>query len=175
MKSGCPISLKESGWMSETDEQELIQKIHSGDTDALAEFLNIKQRALIGYIDRQLGPGLKKKIEPEDIFQEASAVAVKNIDQAFDDPFGWMCRICEQRVVDAYRRYFGAAKRDAGTRDFCRCGRWRSISGGRREYAGRQYDVAEWCFLAGTKASQDAASDGRNSRGTKGSIAITLL
>jgi len=100
--------------MSEIDEQELIQRIHQKDADALAKFLELKQGALIGYINRQLGPGLKKKIEAEDIFQEASAVAVKNLDQAFDDPFGWMCRICEQRVVDAYRRFYGAAKRDAG-------------------------------------------------------------
>jgi len=100
--------------MSETEETQLIAQIHHGDSDALARFLKLKQRALIGYIDRQLGPGLKRKIEPDDIFQEATAVALKNIDQAFDDPFGWMCRICEQRVVDAYRRFYGAAKRDAG-------------------------------------------------------------
>ena len=51
--------------MSETDESQLIAQIHSSDAEALARFLDLKQRALIGYIDRQLGPGLKKKIGPK--------------------------------------------------------------------------------------------------------------
>ena len=99
--------------MQEPDEKLLIDRIKAGETQALAEFIELKHRALLGYIDRQLGPGLRKKIEPEDIFQEASADAVKNIDQVFDDPFGWLCRICEQKVIDSYRRFYGAAKRNA--------------------------------------------------------------
>ena len=99
--------------MSDLTESELIAGIRGGDTDALAQFLSLKQGALLGYINRQLGSGLRKKIEPEDIFQEASVEAVKRIDQAFDDPFGWMCRICEQKIIDSYRRFYGAEKRNA--------------------------------------------------------------
>lgn len=100
--------------MSTPQDEQLVQQIRQGDADALGKYLELKRGALTGFIERQLGTGLRKKIEPDDIFQEAAAEAVKRVDQAFDDPFGWMCRICEQKVIDAYRRYFGAAKRDAG-------------------------------------------------------------
>jgi RNA polymerase sigma-70 factor (subfamily 1) len=100
--------------MTDSNESDMIAGIRDGDIDALAQFLTLKERALLGYIGRQLGSGLRKKIEPEDILQEASVEAIKRIDQAFDDPFGWMCRICEQKIIDAYRRFFGAEKRNAG-------------------------------------------------------------
>lgn len=100
--------------MNDSEEDQLVQKIHAGDAEALGKYLELKRRALTGFIERQLGTGLRKKIEADDIFQEAAAEAVKRVDQAFDDPFGWMCRICEQKLIDAYRRHFGAAKRDAG-------------------------------------------------------------
>ena len=100
--------------MSESAERQLVEQIRAGDATALAQYLELKRGALTGFIERQLGTGLRKKVEPADIFQEATMEAVKRVDQAFDDPFGWMCRICEQKIVDAYRRYFGAAKRDAG-------------------------------------------------------------
>lgn len=102
-------------WCSMTDsnDSDLVVGIHNGDTEALAQFLTRKEGALLGYIARQLGQGLRKKIEPEDILQEASVEAIKRIDQAFDDPFGWLCRICEQKIIDAYRRFYGAEKRNA--------------------------------------------------------------
>jgi RNA polymerase sigma-70 factor (ECF subfamily) len=99
--------------MHESAAEDLIRKIKLGDTEALGQFLELKRGALLGFIDRELGPGLRRKVEPEDIFQEAAAEAIKGIATAFDDPFGWMCRICEQKVIDAYRRFFGAAKRNA--------------------------------------------------------------
>ena len=100
--------------MSVPEDDQLVERIRAGDAEALGQYLDLKRGALIGFIERQLGPGLRKKVEPDDIFQEAAAEALKRVDQAFDDPFGWMCRICEQKVIDAYRRFFGAAKRDAG-------------------------------------------------------------
>lgn len=30
------------------------------------------------------------------------------------EPFGWLCHVAEQRIIDAHRRYFATAKRDAG-------------------------------------------------------------
>ncbi|MBD3674265.1 MAG: hypothetical protein HUJ26_12140, partial [Planctomycetaceae bacterium] len=99
--------------MSEIDERELVQRIHQKDAEALARFLELKQGALIGYINRQLGPGLRKNTWTEDIFQEVCWVCIKNLDRACGGTCGWKCRICEQRVVDAYSRFYGAAKRDA--------------------------------------------------------------
>ncbi|MFO0807379.1 MAG: sigma-70 family RNA polymerase sigma factor [Gemmataceae bacterium] len=80
---------------------------------ALTELLQSKQRQLLTYIDRRLGDGLRRKLEPLDIFQETAIAALNawpTLDLAGRDPFGWLCQIAEQRIVDAARR-FGARKR----------------------------------------------------------------
>jgi RNA polymerase sigma-70 factor (ECF subfamily) len=99
------------------DSEQLIHKIRSGDVDALAAYLQQFRLPLLAFIERQLGSALRRKIEPEDIFQEASADAVRSlpsIDLTEREPFSWLCQICERRIVDAHRRFFGAKKRDAG-------------------------------------------------------------
>jgi RNA polymerase sigma-70 factor (ECF subfamily) len=97
----------------------LIPRIHAGDQDALVEFLNAARPRLLGYINTQLGPALRTKIEPDDVAQEATVEALRTFGK-FDlgdrDPFGWLCQIAERRIIDAHRRYFGAQKR-AGNRE----------------------------------------------------------
>lgn len=95
----------------------LVERIRQRDTKALADFIDVRRGALMTYIERQLGAALRRKLEPDDVFQEVSAEAVRGlpaIDLANRDPFGWLCQIAERRIIDAHRRYFGAAKRDAG-------------------------------------------------------------
>src|SRR5262249_9790753 len=67
--------------------------------------------------DRNLGTPLRGKVESQDIFQEVSVSALNalpNTDLSGRDPFGWLCQLAEQRIIDAHRKYFGAQKRDAG-------------------------------------------------------------
>jgi RNA polymerase sigma-70 factor (ECF subfamily) len=95
----------------------LLERIRQGDTDALAEFIEGHRRQLLAYIERQLGAALRRKLEPEDIFQEVSADAVRAhgaMDLAERDPFSWLCQLAERRIIDAHRRFFDAQKRDAG-------------------------------------------------------------
>jgi RNA polymerase sigma-70 factor (ECF subfamily) len=99
--------------MSDAEEVQLVKQIRSGDSAAMAKFLDLKREAVTGYIHGQLGTGLRKKVEAEDIFQEVAMEAIKRVDQSFDNPFTWLCRISDQKIVDAYRKYFGASKRDA--------------------------------------------------------------
>ena len=83
----------------------------------MANYIDRKRGALLGHIENRLGAGLRRKIEPEDIFQEVSAEAVRSlpaIELGDRDPFAWLCQIVERRIIDAHRRFFGAAKRDAG-------------------------------------------------------------
>jgi RNA polymerase sigma-70 factor, ECF subfamily len=59
----------------------------------------------------------ERKVEPDDVFQETSAEAVRALATAeFGDrePFSWLCQIAERRIIDLHRRFFGAQKRDAG-------------------------------------------------------------
>lgn len=99
------------------EESVLVEKLRKGDTEALAQYLNLRSRHLLAYIERQLGAALRRKLEPDDIFQEVSIEVVRSlgsIDLSERDPFSWLCQVAERRIIDAHRRFFEAQKRDAG-------------------------------------------------------------
>jgi RNA polymerase sigma-70 factor (ECF subfamily) len=99
-----------------TDESDLVLRLRQRDAAALAEFLSANRRPLLAFIDRQLGPALRRKLEIEDVYQELSAEALRALPDAElteRDPFGWLRQIAERRIIDAHRRFFGAQKRDA--------------------------------------------------------------
>jgi len=78
-----------------------------------------RRGALLGYIERRMGAALRGKIEPEDILQEVGVEIARTAEAPVSplspgrDPFGWLCEVAERRIVDAYRRLFGAQKRSA--------------------------------------------------------------
>lgn len=87
------------------------------DADALAEFIQGHRPQLMAFIERQLGTALRRKVEPDDVFQETSAEAVRALpttELGDRDPFSWLCQIAERRIIDLHRRFFDAQKRDAG-------------------------------------------------------------
>ena len=95
---------------------DIVARIHQRDTQALADFLAAHRPQLMAFIERQLGSALRRKIEPDDVFQETSAEAVRALPAAElgdRDPFSWLCQIAERRIIDLHRRFFGAKKRDA--------------------------------------------------------------
>lgn len=82
---------------------------------AIEELLDSKKPQLLAYIERRLGDALRRKLEPADIYQETALAAMSawpTLDLGDRDPFGWLCQLAEQRIVDASRR-FGARKRAA--------------------------------------------------------------
>lgn len=94
-----------------------IARLKRHDADALAAFLQGHRPQLMAFIERQLGTALRRKVEPDDVFQETSAEAVRALpttDLGDRDPFSWLCQIAERRIIDLHRRYFDAQKRDAG-------------------------------------------------------------
>lgn len=98
-------------------ETQLVKKLKAGDVEALAHYVEQRRGPLMGYIEKQLGSALRRKLEPEDVLQEVSAEAVRSlglVDLSERDPFGWLCQLAERRIIDAHRRFFGAQKRDAG-------------------------------------------------------------
>jgi RNA polymerase sigma-70 factor, ECF subfamily len=95
----------------------LTNRVRSGDSQALAEFLVARQPQLMAFIDRRLGAALRRKIEPDDLYQEVSADALRSlgeVDLSQLDPFSWLCQVAERRIIDAHRKFFGSQKRDAG-------------------------------------------------------------
>ncbi len=98
------------------DDATLVARVIARDREALAEYIEANRWRLMAFIERQLGGALRRKVEPDDIFQEASADAVRGLpdmDLTGREPFSWLCQIAERRIVDAHRRFFGAQKRDA--------------------------------------------------------------
>lgn len=95
----------------------LADRVRDHDPTALAEFIEGHRRQLFAFVDRQLGTGLRRKLEPEDILQEVSAEAIRALPQiqfGDRDPFSWLCQIAERKIIDSHRKFFAAQKRDAG-------------------------------------------------------------
>jgi RNA polymerase sigma-70 factor (ECF subfamily) len=85
---------------------------------ALAELLETRRSQLLAYIERRLGTALRRKVEPLDVFQETAVAALNSwptLDLGGRDPFGWLCQVAEQRIVDSHRRF--AARKRASDRE----------------------------------------------------------
>ena len=84
--------------------------------DELAAFIEAERLKVLAYIDRNLGPALRRKLEPEDILQEVTLAALASPAQ-FDvpgrDSFKLLCQLAEQRIIDAHRHHVAAQKRSA--------------------------------------------------------------
>jgi RNA polymerase sigma-70 factor (ECF subfamily) len=116
-RSGALAKTLRGSYFMSTDADEVVERIRQGDAQALADFIAARRLPLLAYVERRLGSALRRKLEPEDVFQDVSAEAVRSLataDAIGREPFGWLCQIAERRIIDAHRRFFGAAKRDAG-------------------------------------------------------------
>ena len=101
----------------DVDDKKLIEQIQAADVEALAAYVQSVRLQLLAFIQRRLGMGLARKIEAEDILQEVSAEAVRSLPQtdlSEGAVFSWLCQIAEHRIIDAYRHFFEAQKRDVG-------------------------------------------------------------
>ncbi|HBI43682.1 MAG TPA: RNA polymerase subunit sigma [Planctomycetales bacterium] len=95
----------------------LVLRLRAGEAQALAEFIEARRRPLLAFIERNLSASLRRKVEPQDILQETAVSALNALahtDLSQRDPFGWLCQIAEQRIIDLHRKFFGSQKRDAG-------------------------------------------------------------
>ncbi len=100
--------------MSDADpsqwEADLLEQIRHGDAEAFVEYAELKRRPLQAFVKRKLSDSLKRKVEPEDIVQEAIIGAAGSFDQmdlSERDPFSWLCHLAERRIIDAHRRFLG--------------------------------------------------------------------
>lgn len=95
----------------------IVERLRRGEEAALVEFLQANEQPLLAFIRSRIGTKLQKKIEPEDVLQEASIEAVRCLektDLSTWDPLHWLFQICERKIIDAHRRFFESQKRDAG-------------------------------------------------------------
>jgi RNA polymerase sigma-70 factor, ECF subfamily len=93
----------------------LTARVRQGDRTALAAYVEDRRPALVAFIERRLGSGLRGKMEPQDVMQELAVKALRELpgtDLTDRDPFGWLCQLAEQCIVDGHR-HFAAGKRDS--------------------------------------------------------------
>lgn len=103
--------------MPPTVDDALVLRLRAGEGQALAEFLEQRRKPLLAFIERSLGASLSRKVEPQDVLQETAVSALNSLthtDLSQRDPFGWLCQIAEQRIIDLHRKFFASQKRDAG-------------------------------------------------------------
>ena len=84
--------------------------------DELARFIESHRPQLLAYIQHNLGPALRKKLEIEDIFQEVVLTALNSLPSFAvpgREPFKLLCQMAEQRIIDAHRHHVSAQKRSA--------------------------------------------------------------
>jgi len=94
---------------------ELVQKVQDGQDTALDELLRRYTPRLKRIIGIKLGPGLRRRVEADDIAQEVFMIAVRKIEQlelrSKASILQWLTKIAEN-VIRAKAEYFSAQKRN---------------------------------------------------------------
>jgi RNA polymerase sigma-70 factor (ECF subfamily) len=148
------------------DDTELEARARGGDSAALAAFIERRRPQLTAYVERRLGPALRRKVEPADVVQETALSALRgaaNTDLTDRELFGWLCHLAEERIIDA-NRHFTAAKRDSG--------REVSMHGAGSSGGSSAAGLEEWLAASLTTPTQAAT---RNERQQRLEVALAAL
>lgn len=92
--------------------------LHVDQTDdvTFAAFFNEHRPKLLKFVERNLGPRLKQKVDSEDILQEVYVSVMKGgIERQPEgkSTFSWLCKMAERRIIDSHRKYIQSQKRSA--------------------------------------------------------------
>ncbi|MFN3191175.1 MAG: RNA polymerase sigma factor [Aureliella sp.] len=135
--------------MSDECPEELLRRVREHDGAAFAEFCQINRGALLAALERKVGPGLRRKLELEDILQETIARAVRDfpkVDFTGQEPIGWLYKVMDRQIVDLHRYHFEAKKRE-GAREI-------SMDGSKGVDVGRSKGFADLLVASMTSPSQ---------------------
>ncbi|MDA1013464.1 MAG: sigma-70 family RNA polymerase sigma factor [Planctomycetota bacterium] len=99
-----------------TDEQ-ILEKLRQGGTDALAEFYSEYHDRLWRMVHFRLDRRLRGRVDADDILQEAYLDAVDRIHHHIENQqtslFVWLRMVVCQTMVNVHRRHIGTGMRDA--------------------------------------------------------------
>lgn len=94
----------------------LIERLRSGDSDALGELFDRHRERLRRMVELRLDHRLAGRVSASDVLQEAYIDALKRVEHYFAKPdqpfFGWLRLIVGQRLADLHREH-RAGKRNA--------------------------------------------------------------
>ncbi|MFO1054326.1 MAG: sigma-70 family RNA polymerase sigma factor [Planctomycetota bacterium] len=99
------------------EDPELVARLAKGDKDALAALFAQHRDRLRRMIEFRLHPKLLRRIDPDDVLQDAWLDAVQRIDSYAQqrDPsvYLWLRLVLAQTIIDHHRRHLGAQMRSA--------------------------------------------------------------
>jgi len=99
------------------EDPELLARLAKGDREALATLFAQHRDRLRRMIEFRLHPRLLRRIDPDDVLQDAWLDAVQRIDsyaqQREPSCYLWLRLVLGQTIVDVHRRHLGAQMRDA--------------------------------------------------------------
>ena len=102
---------------SNAELEELERRLRSGDSQALAELFSRERERLWRVIHFRLAEPLRRRLEPEDVLQEAFLAARQRLghyaESPVTSPFIWLRMIVNQTLIDLHRQHLQAQKRDA--------------------------------------------------------------
>lgn len=96
-----------------------VNKDHDSTRESsLAEQFDLHHDRLARIVAFRLDPRLRRRVDVEDVLQDAFLAARKRVDHFMRErsgsPFVWLRLIVEQTLVDVHRQHLGAQMRDAG-------------------------------------------------------------
>lgn len=137
------------------------------DAEAVAACVQAHAPGLLAFVERRMSPGLRQRLDPDDILQEVCLAAVRPPGGAavlpHREPFGWLCHVATQRIIDAHRRYFEAAKRD-GRREVSIDAPGRSAEGGPHADPDAARGLASMLAVSMTTPSRAMSRDAKEYR-----------
>src|SRR5437016_6185665 len=93
----------------------LLQRVQSGDRDALNQLYNRYLMRVLAAVRARLGAELRAKLESWDVVQDALMASLKNVESFNQTSEGaflhWLATVVENRIRDQID-YFRAEKRD---------------------------------------------------------------
>ncbi|MFY9252192.1 MAG: sigma-70 family RNA polymerase sigma factor [Fuerstiella sp.] len=97
---------------------EIIQRLRQGEPTALADLFAVSRDRLRQMIHFRIDPRLNRRIDPDDVLQEAYLDAQKRIEHYQATPeessaYVWLRLITLQTLADTHRRHLGTKGRDA--------------------------------------------------------------
>jgi RNA polymerase sigma-70 factor (ECF subfamily) len=94
----------------------LAGRLRRGDEQALANIFSRNRERLWRMVNFRLHGGLRGRVDPDDVLQEAYLDAAKRIDHYAShpgmSPFVWLRLVVVQTLTDVHRRHLGARMRD---------------------------------------------------------------
>ncbi|MGE0144545.1 MAG: sigma-70 family RNA polymerase sigma factor [Planctomycetota bacterium] len=102
---------------SSQEDPALLDRLAAGDRDALAALFALHRDRLRRMVEFRLHPRLLRRIDPDDVLQDAWLDAVQRIDsysnQRDRSAYLWLRLVLGQTIIDLHRRHLGAQMRDA--------------------------------------------------------------